>query len=397
MSAGIKVQSPRLAGTVGSRRAMLETLVRHLPMVRLRVPALLALVLAAGCAGQITTPGGSDDAAVAAAKAKFTASVQPIMDGFCGSCHLGQANIDFLRPEPDPRTQMLAWDGLVRLDAPPTSGLLTKGAHSGPALTPDQSAVILDWIDLEVLAAGGEPPADVETEKLTPQPGVNTLDLGPIGLTGSSLSFLYEPLATGMYLSDIQVTGGTGGVHVVNPLFVIWNEGSPEPDPINRFGNIDLVVQEGLTSYVGGGTAVFVDVAPTSDISVHFRVAELADGTDPGGGDGGVVGGGCNNVPAFTSAAQPPLAASCGNCHGAGGQTNAISATDMTRIADLTAEGQAAACAQVKTRVNALDPVNSGLFLAPDPNSGTQHPFKFATATDFQNFRNAVVQWINQE
>ena len=82
------------------------------------------------------------------------------------------------------------------------------------------------------------------------------------------------------------------------------------------------MVQEGLTSYVGGGTAVFVDVAPTSDISVHFRVAELADGTDPGGGDGGVVGGGCNNVPAFTSAAQPPLAASCGNCHGAGGQTN---------------------------------------------------------------------------
>lgn len=380
----------------GTRRAMLDTLLRHLPMTRLRVSAALGVAIAASaCAGDITTPNG-DPADVAAAKAKFSQDVQPILDGFCGACHSSMPNIDFMRPNPDVRTAVLGWPSLVSLEAPAQSSLLTKGPHSGPALTPDQSAVMLDWIELEVIAAGGEPAETVETDRLTPAPGLNTIDLTALGLTGSSLSFLYEPLATGMYLSDIKVTGGTGGVHVVNPLFVIWNEGAAEPDPINRFGNVDLTVLEAETKFIGGGTAVFVDVAPGSDISVHFRVAEFADGTDPGDDDG-IIGGGCNDVPSFTASAQGPLAASCASCHGPGGMADAIAATDMTSINDLTADGQAAACGQVKTRVNLLDPPNSGLFIAPDPNSGTAHPFKFGTVGDFDAFRNSVTQWILNE
>jgi len=397
MSAGTQhVRTP----VSGNRRAMLDTLLRHLPMVRLRISAAMGLALAASaCVGDITGSDG-DDAATVAAKAKFSADVQPILDGFCGACHSGgMPNIEFMMPNPDSRTQMLGWNGLVDLTAPTSSTLLTKGAHTGPAFTPDQSAIMLDWIELEVVAAGGEPAETVETERLTPTPGVNTLDLGAIGLTGTTLSFLYEPLATGMYLSDIQVTGGTGGAHLVNPLFVIWNaEGVAEPDPINRFGNIDLTVLEGTSSQIGGGTAVFVEVLPGSDISVHFRVAEFADGSDPGdGGDGGIIGGGCNNVPAFTANAQAALAAACNTCHGTGGMADAIAATDMTLINDLTADGQAAVCAQVKTRVNPLDPVNSGLFLAPDPASGTAHPFKFPAAGDFTTFRSQVLLWIDEE
>jgi hypothetical protein len=381
-----------------SRRAMLDTLLRHLPMVRLRVTAALGLAFAAaGCVGDITGSDG-DSAATTAAKAKFAADVQPILDGFCAACHSGgMPNIEFMMPNPDARTQMLGWTGLIDLTAPTSSTLLTKGPHTGPALTPDQAAIMLDWIELEVVAAGGEPAPTVETDRMTPVSGLNTVDLTALGLTGTTLTFLYEPLATGMYLSDLEVTGGTGGAHLVNPLFVIWNEGLAEPDPINRFGNVDLTVLEGTTSQIGGGTAVFVDVIPGSDISVHFRVAEFADGTDPDDGDGGIIGGGCNNVPAFTANAQAALSAACNTCHGTGGMTDAIAATDMTRINDLTADGQAAVCGQVKTRVNVLDPVNSGLFLAPDPASGTAHPFKFPSATDFTNFRNQVLLWINEE
>jgi cytochrome c553 len=373
---------------------MLAILFRHLAMVR--VTAATALVLAAtACAGQITTPGG-DSPELAAAKARFATDVKPILDGFCGSCHIGQANIDFMRPEPDVRGHIMAWPDLVDLVAPSQSQLLNKGAHTGPSLTPDQTSVFLAWVELEAVAAGGEPADTVATDRITPVQGVNTVDLEAIGLTGSTVTFLYEPLATGMYLSDIQVSAGTGGVHLVNPLFVIWDGETPMPDPINRFGNVDLVVQETQTSYVGGGTAVFVDIPPGAPISLEFRIATLADGTDPGGGPGGVVGGGCNNVPAFTSSAQPPIAAACASCHG-GGNTDAVAATDMRKINDLTTEGQIAACAQIKTRVNDADPVNSGLFLAPDPNSGTQHPFTFPSATDSDNFRNQVILWINQE
>ncbi len=361
---------------------------------RLLALASLAVVATAGaCAGDIT--GSGDGAAIAAAKAKFNSDVTPILEGFCGACHVGMPNIDFMREDPDVRTRMLGWDNLVSLDSPSASGLLNKGPHSGPALTPDQSAVMLDWIELEVVAAGGEPAPTVETQRITPQPGVNDLDLGELGLTDTHLTFLYEPLATGMYLSDIKVAGGAGGAHLVNPLFVIWEENTPSPDPINRFGNVDLTVLEATTAFVGGGTAVFVDVVPGSDISVHFRVAEFADGTDPD--DDGIIGGGCNDVTAFTASAQPPLAANCASCHGEGGLTDAMAATDMTQIANLTADGQAAACAQVKTRVNVLDPVNSGLFLAPDPASGTAHPFKFPSADAFNAFRDQVILWINEE
>lgn len=374
---------------------MLDTLFRHLPMKRLRVSAALGLAIAASaCAGEITRPDG-EDPELAAAKTKFTSEVLPVLNGFCGACHTGMPNIDFMRPNPDVRDQMLAWPNLVNLTDPTASRLLAQGAHTGPAFTPDQAALMLDWIELEIIAAGGEPAETVETDRITPQPGVNTVDLAPLGLTGSNLTFLYEPLATGMYLSDIKVTGGTGGVHLVNPLFVIWVDGVAEPDPINRFGNVDLTVPEGQTSFVGGGTAVFVDVPPLSDISLHFRVAELADGSEPGD-DGGIVGGGCNDITAFTANARGPLETSCGSCH-AGGMADAVAAVDMTQIADLTADGQAASCAQIKTRVNILDPVASGLFLAPDPGSGTAHPFKFPDAGAFTAFRDAVSLWITAE
>jgi hypothetical protein len=395
MSAG--TQHVSLPST-GTRRAMLDTLLRHLPMVRLRVTAALGVALAAaGCVGDITGSDG-DSAAVTAAKEKFTSEVQPILDGFCGACHAGSMpNIEFMMANPDPRSQMLGWPTLIDLASPTSSTLLTQGPHTGPAFTPDQAAVMLDWIELEVIAAGGEPAPAVETQKITPVAGVNTVDLAQLGLTGSTLTFLYEPLATGMYLSDLQVNGGTGGVHLVNPLFVIWDEGVAEPDPINRFGNIDLTVLEGTSSQIGGGTAVFVDVIPGSDISVHFRIAEFADGTDPDDDDGGTIGGGCNDVPAFTANAQAALSTNCASCHSTGGMADAIAATDMTEINNLTADGQAAACGQVRTRVNLLDPVNSGLFLAPDPGSGTTHPFKFPSADAFTAFRNQVLLWINEE
>src|SRR5689334_4898732 len=85
----------------GSRRAMLDTLVRNLPMVRLRVSLAFAVGLVlAGCVGEITTPGGPDeDEATAAARTAFEDQVMPILDGFCAACHSGMPNIDFMRPD----------------------------------------------------------------------------------------------------------------------------------------------------------------------------------------------------------------------------------------------------------------------------------------------------------
>ncbi|HEU5057860.1 MAG TPA: hypothetical protein VFU21_15115 [Kofleriaceae bacterium] len=347
-----------------------------------------------GCtAGEIALrESGDDDASEAerAALESFDKQVMPILSANCAACHATMPNVDFLKSEPDPRQRMMEWPDLVDLQAPSDSLLLNKGSHEGPALTVDQSAVILEWIQLERVAAGGQETA-VEMDPFQPVPGVNAVDLAAVGLSGSSISFRMEPLAVGMYLSEITLTAGPDGARLVHPLFVVWQADGPEPDPIDRFAGLDLAVASGQSQMIGGGTAVFVDVAPDSMLSLHFELAEAAAGS------GGGAPAGCSDVAAFTASARPALSASCVSCHG-GANSSATNATNMSKVDDLSPEGQAAACAQILSRVNLADPVNSGIFVAPDPGSGAGHPFKFnGDPNAFAAFRASLTQWIDQE
>lgn len=382
-----------------SRRDMLNTLFLHLRMVRLTAVAALALVVATGCMGEITNGANGDDDLTPeeiAAKNAYDTNVAPILNGFCGSCHTSMANIDFMKPDPDVRTHLLTWPGLVNLDTPTSSKLLTHGAHQGPAFTEAQSATVLDWINLEKEAAGG-PTTAVETQSFQPQPGLNTVDLTSIGLPGSTITFRLQQLSVGVYLNEITVHAATDGVHLVHPLFVTWDANNvASPDPVDRFADIDLTVAANETSSLGGGTAVFVDVSPTTKLSLHFLVAAKATGGTTTGG-GGTTGGGCKAVAAFTQYAQPVLAANCANCH-AGGNAGATSATDMTKLADTSAAGQAAACAQILSRVDKASPSNSGVLVTVDPSKGLSHPFKFGgNQGQYGAFESQMLMWINQE
>lgn len=355
---------------------------------------LLAAACLAGCtAGAVAVREGDDDlsAEARAAIESFDKAVMPILSANCASCHATMANIDFLKSEPDPRARMMEWPDLVTIDAPGESLLLNKGSHEGPALTVEQSSVILEWIQLERAAAGGAETA-VEMDPFQPVAGLNSIDLGVIGLAGSTIAFRMEPLAVGMYLSEIVLAGGPDGAHLVHPLFVVWQDQAPEPDPIDRFAGLELSVASGQQQMVGGGTAVFVDVAPDSMLSLHFELAEAASGAAGSSGPAG-----CAAVAAFTASAQPALSASCVSCHG-GANSSATNATNMAKVNDLSAEGQAAACAQILSRVNLADPPASGIFVAPDPGSGASHPFKFnGDPAAFAAFQSSLTQWIDQE
>ena len=358
---------------------------------------LVALAVSAGCVGSI-----EDDAELTAeqraARAAFDGQVMPLLDSNCRVCHAIEPNVDFMKPDPDIYTRMVMWPALVNTNEPTQSKLLTKGAHTGPAFTPEQSSTVLEWINLEKVAAGGEL-ATVELDPFQPIAGVNTIDLGPIGLTGSTLTFRLEQLSVGIYLSEIMITAGPDGAHVVHPLFVTWVDGAATPDPIDRFSTIDLAVGAGLSGMIGGGTAVFVDVPPTAMLSVHFREVEASGegGAGGGGGGGGGGEGGCAALAEFTASAQPVLSARCVSCH-AGSNAMATQATDMTKVNDTSPEGQAAACGQILSRVNLADPPQSAIFIAPDPDSGAGHPFKFGgDAGAFGDFRDALTVWINQE
>lgn len=378
---------------------MLNTLYLHLRMVKLTAAAAMALVaLTTGCMGEITNGADGDSTLTPqqlAAKNAFDSQVMPILNGFCGSCHTSMAGVDFMKADPDVRTHMLTFPNLINLDAPAQSMLLGKGAHEGPAFTADQATTVLQWINLEKDAAGTGG-TTIQTQAFQPVPGQNTVDLTSIGLPGTTLTFRLEPLSVGIYLNEITVHAGADGAHVVHPLFVTWDDQmNATPDPVDRFADVDLTVAATMQSPLGGGTAVFVNVAPNAKLSIHFKVAEKATGGGTTGGGG--ISGGCKAVGAFTQLAQPLLAQNCASCH-AGQNSGATSATDMTKINDLSPAGQAAACAQILTRVDKTNPDTSGIFVSTDPGQNVTHPFKFnGNAGAFSNFKSQLTMWINQE
>ena len=89
---------------------------------------------------------------------------------------------------------------------------MTKGTHSGPAFNGTQASTILQWIDLEATAAGaggGGGGMIYETTPFVPElNAVNTIPLDEIGVTGASVTFFAEPLASGLYLSDLTLVAG---------------------------------------------------------------------------------------------------------------------------------------------------------------------------------------------
>ena len=68
----------------------------------------------------------------------------------------------------------------------------------------------------------------------------------------------------------------------------------------------------------------------------------------------------------------------------------------MTKINDASTTGQTFACGQILSRVNLTTPDQSGILLAPDPNSGVGHPLKLS-ATTFTTFKNSLTTWIQAE
>jgi len=337
-----------------------------------------------------------------AARAAFDTDVSPILSAVCTACHQAAGpGQGFLTPNPDAYTTLLNWPGIIDLERPTRSRLLTRGPHAGPGLNEEQHDNILRWIELEIAARGRMVEQDPETPSFAPILGDNSVDLGPLGLVGSTLTFRAELLAAGLYLSSIQVTAGASGARLVHPLFVVWKAGVPQPDPVDSFAGLDLSVQPGGAATLASGTLVLVAFAAGDQLSVTFEsaeptVAQVPDGGVVGPVDGGGLGGGCRNVAAFTQYAQPQLAQACANCH-SGGNGSATNALDMTRIGDLTPEGQAIACGQSLSRINRDDPNASSLFTTTAP-GGRGHPFRFnGDAARYDQFRSQILLWIVQE
>lgn len=389
---------------------MLETLVRNLHMVRL---SAAAVVMTAGCTGLVDNHSGADSPAVAAAKQAWTSEALPALTaGTCVGCHASQAGQEFLKG-PDVRATLIGFSPqVVNLDAPGSSRILTKGAHSGPALSGDQVTSILDWIKLEKDAATDPGPDEPDLEIAPFAPTLcpmgttddmcptNDLDLAVVGLAGAKLHFTAEALPSGLYIKNLKVIAATDGAYVEHPLFVSWpSPTNPVPDSIDRFFDVKLDLMANATDYVDGGTAAFLGFVPTDQISIHFKaVKPYQDPNAMTGGGGGTTTGatGCRQLAMFKTATQGQLQTNCASCH-AGGNANATSAMNISNIASTDDTMLQTTCNQVRSRINFQTTDQSGFYIAPDPNSGTSHQFKFASATAFQAFKSAIDPWVQAE
>ncbi len=397
-----------------SRKAMLETLVQQLNMVRLTVGAL-ALVVFAGCTGLID----ADNAPAIApeeqlARELFTTKAAPALNTFCLACHNGsRPSIDFLvgASDLDVRAALIAFDPpVVNLSAPQSSRLLTKGSHEGPALSATSTSDILEWIRAEKDAQPDpgltDPTANLETAPFllracvgpagSAECPVNDIDLTDIGLPGTRIQFVAQGLGSGIYLNQLKVVGGPMGVYLEHPLFASRPEGVEAlPDSIDRYFAVKMNLMASTEEQLAGGTAAFVGWNINDRISILFKTIKPFQPDGGGGEGGGGGGGGCKVLASFKTNVVPRLQASCARCHG-GADANAVSAMSITGFDSVTDATVQTACNQVLTRVNLTTPDNSGVFIAPAVGN-VNHPFAFPDAGSFDGFKTPLLTWINAE
>lgn len=370
---------------------------------------VLTALCAPGCkSGLISVrPEGGDagapsDASGPSAEAFFESRVEGMLDDRCGGCHgAGRSAPDFLRPDPDVRTTLLGYPALIDLDSPDDSRLVVKGEHTGPAFTTSQAADVVRWISLEAAEGTMVTPTERElaTTPIAVREGFNNLPLDSLGMPASSIIFVASRVGDGVFLDGVQIAAGPMGARLEHPVFVTWTEGTPHPDPVDRFAGLTLEVEPNSSASFDTGTVIITDLPEGALLSIHF--AEAGPMTTPvmPGADAGMGGsptGGCTELAAFRANAVGPLTTYCTRCHG-GGNPAATGSIDMS---DVDATGDAAllmGCNQILGRISPTMPSASGLFTQPDPASTSGHDFRFGTTRELETFRTSILAWFSME
>lgn len=193
----------------------------------------------------------------------------------CVGCHGSQPAIDFLAPGTAQGAYATVFDfqpPIVDVESPASSLLLTMGKHTGPAMLPAEADAVLAWLEAEREVRIPDSGHPVAIGPVTLALGaVNTVDLG----LGATLRFVPAMAAGGLSLTQLQLTAGAGGLHVVHPLFTSKPAaGDPRIDTADAFGDLDLKLTANASSPLGGGSALFTTFSPTDPITLHFRTLE---------------------------------------------------------------------------------------------------------------------------
>lgn len=204
----------------------------------------------------------------------FVNAAWPALGG-CVGCHGAQPTIDFLAPgtADGAYNSLIAFQpAIVDLASPSASLLVTMGKHTGPALDPTAAEQLLGWLAQEQKERAAPPAMSVEVGPVTVALGSRTaLDLP----AGGKLVFVGAQLAGGLDLSQLAITAGSRGLHVVHPLFVSHPDKLPAViDANDRFADVDVHLGAGEQLALGGGETTLVDFDPATPISINFLTLE---------------------------------------------------------------------------------------------------------------------------
>jgi mono/diheme cytochrome c family protein len=351
---------------------------------------------------------GSGGAAANHGKELF-AALQDDLYKACGSCHDagGIADTPFLAG-PDVYATISSWPGIVVKD-PKESQLLTYPIagplHTYKKIDSDEYKDTLypaleAWLTEEAKNIVTTMAADAgkSIPPFAPIIGFNAVYLDALGdaYTGMALTFNALQLDEHVIeLDDLEVHPTAAlGVHLVHPLFSVFPLGKEsDPDPVDSLSNVDQVFDSGQAGALGPGTLILTNWQAGAKLAVAFQKIEpFTTQVGDGGTEGGTTGG-CKDVTSFNDNAAVLLAQNCQGCHG-GGNGQAKGAVDMSQ---LTAD-PAAACSQIKNRVDTASAAQSQLFITTDPGGNAAHPFKFGGDNGkFDAFKQSVSQWISAE
>jgi hypothetical protein len=336
------------------------------------------------------------------AEQMFNQDVLPLLTPTCGACHslvsgIGPGFLASASSNPniyDPYPTIIAWPNFI-VTNPELSLLITKGQHEGPAMTESQYNETLAWLQLvnQENAASAVtpfapqvPPFSLVFTTNMAMPQYNVVQLSQIdpSLVGAYIRFIATTLnsdGSGLEISDLRLINVVPNpqpnqqrsIEFNSPLFVLWRNGVPFPDPANSFQGTDDTVA--LNQNDPGATGVLIipgvlfldEYQPGYSLSIVFSsiaVVPPVIGSNP-----------CttNQMNYLTTNIVPYLAAasSCtqaGKCHNATNMEAGLNLSPVTMTgADLTS-----ICEQLWF-YNGLGTIAQNT----DPNSTLTHPFKW--------------------
>lgn len=222
------------------------------------------------------------------AQQAWAEKAMPILGVKCLMCHDGSMPMigyiagadDLARRE----TLVTYVPRVVNLTAPQSSRMITKGAHTGPALDVTEASDILIWIRAEAKARPDDTPP-LRTASITPMVcpqgteiascPINMIDLTPLGAAGT-VEFVLQQVGQDSYYTSMKVKAGAEGIYLEHPLFESYVGGAaePSPDPIDRFFATTLNVMANQEALIGTGTTAIAGFNAADPISIRFDVVE---------------------------------------------------------------------------------------------------------------------------